>query len=102
MRKNQPETPDNRNQNTLQPYKQEEANAIYADDTTLLLQKEPLENTITRLENYSRITTTRQLKIHWGKVEMLTKQKNMTGRKTTQHHMTKSNTQTPEQYWVNR
>ena len=89
-------------QKTRYPYKQEEENAIYAADATHLLQQEPPEHTIARLTSYTNITATRQLKIQWGKAEMLTKKKNKTMQKNTQHHTTKYDIRTQEQYYANK
>ena len=81
------------------PCKQYEDNIIYADDATLLLQQEPPQQTITRLQNYSKLTQKRQIKIQWGDAELLTRKVKGHQKKTYPPRYNKINCTTEGKYW---
>ena len=53
---------------------QDEDAILYSDDTNLILyNNEEQTRKITRLNNYAKVTTSRQLKINWVEVLLLTR-----------------------------
>jgi len=64
---------------------QEEDAILYSDDANLLLEQEKQEQTIIRLQNYAEATKSRQLKIQWGKVKLLTRKTKQSQQQTFPH-----------------
>ena len=68
----------------------------YADEAKLLIEKDTHEQLCARIGSYDIETETRELKIQWGRVELLKHRKRPMGH--YHHHLVRSNEERQEPY----